>query len=212
MQDEQESAKREFVRVNNRILDRSNFATLRPSCWLQLRTDRLAIIIRTVSSGQPPDVPSPVDLRRSDDAQAWASTAMQRHPSREEFFQAIVEELRFPKQNGLSILELGSGPGFLALRVLQNVPVSTYIAVDFSPAMHALARQRLGALAECVKFLEADFKRSDWVVGLPSFDAVLSVQAIHELRHKRHATPIYRSIRPLLNKGGIFLVCDHFVT
>lgn len=168
-------------------------------------------MVRTVLSDLPPDVPSRVDLRQWDDAQTWASVAIQRRPWREEFFQAIVHELGFLKQNELSILELGSGPGFLALRVLENVPTATYVALDFSPAMHSLARQRLGSLAQRVNFLEVDFKRSDWVVGLHSFDAVLTVQAIHELRHKCHAPAIYRSIRLLLNKGGIFLVCDHFV-
>jgi cyclopropane fatty-acyl-phospholipid synthase-like methyltransferase len=159
----------------------------------------------------PADVPSPIDFRNVADCQEWAATAMQKRPWREEFFKAIVHELSLLKKNGLALLELGSGPGFLALHVLQSVPVATYVGLDFSPAMHALAKQRLGSLAERVTFLDVDFKRSDWSVGLPVFDAILSVQAIHELRHKRYAPAVYGSVRNLLREGGIFLVCDHYI-
>ena len=113
------------------------------------------------------------------DARNWAATAMQKRPWREEFFQAIVHELSLLSLSAVSVLELGSGPGFLAACVLQALPVAKYVALDFSPSMHTLAKEQLGAMADRVTFLEGDFRRSDWNVGLPWFDAVLSMQAIH---------------------------------
>jgi hypothetical protein len=77
--------------------------------------------------------------------------------------------------------------------------------------MHLLARERLGVLVDRVRFVEADFRTSAWTVGLPMFDAIVSVQAVHELRHKKHAPGLYQAIRELLRSGGIFLMCDHFV-
>lgn len=41
------------------------------------------------------------------------------------------------------------------------------------------------------------------------FDLVFSVQAVHELRHKRHAPRLYAQIRALLSPGAEFVVCDH---
>ncbi len=33
---------------------------------------------------------------------------------------------------------------------------------------------------------------------------------MHELRHKRYATPLHTQVRQLLVAGGSYLVCDHF--
>jgi len=164
-----------------------------------------------MNADSPIDVPSPVDLRTMADAREWADSAMRKRPWREEFFQAIARELCLLNPSQLAVLELGSGPGFLALRILETFPAITYLALDFSSSMHLLAKKRLGSLADRVQFLEADFKASDWSVGLPMFDAVFSVQAIHELRHKQHAPSLYQIVRSLLRSGGVFFMCDHFI-
>jgi hypothetical protein len=62
------------------------------------------------------DVPSLIDLRSMADAREWASTAMAKRPSRTEFFHRIADELSHTSSVQSSILELGSGPGFLARR------------------------------------------------------------------------------------------------
>jgi predicted methyltransferase len=76
--------------------------------------------------------------------------------------------------------------------------------------MHALARQRLGAMVDRVEFLPRSFKNSEWVQGLHEFDAVITNQAVHELRHKRYAEELHRQVTTLLRAGGTYLVCDHF--
>jgi len=158
----------------------------------------------------PSDAPSSIDFRRMDVARDWARSATEKRPWRKEFFQAIAQGLRGLNLDNLSVLELGSGPGFLARHLLEGFPSATYVALDFSSAMHALAREHLGALADRVRFLELDFKASHWSAELPTFNSVVSMQAVHELRHKRHAALFYRAVRSLLQTGGIFLMCDHF--
>jgi cyclopropane fatty-acyl-phospholipid synthase-like methyltransferase len=94
--------------------------------------------------------------------------------------------------------------------VLSRVVIQSYTAFDFSAPMHALARERLGeSLCRHVQFLEADFKHPGWTEGLGRFDAVVTMQAVHELRHKRHAPGFYRNVQGLLRRGGVLLVCDH---
>jgi SAM-dependent methyltransferase len=160
--------------------------------------------------GVDDDVPSPIDLRDPADAAQWAATAMAKRPCREAFFGSIVAELASLNSNGdVRILELGSGPGFLAHRILESLPRVEYTALDFSAAMHALARERLGPLAQRVRVVQADFKTSDWTSGLSSYHAVVTMQAVHELRHKRHAAGLYKGVGQLLLPGGLFLVCDH---
>jgi ubiquinone/menaquinone biosynthesis C-methylase UbiE len=154
------------------------------------------------------DVPSPIDLRRPEEAEAWANAANVRRPWRADFFDAIVAVL---SDHGCStVLELGSGPGFLAATVVREMPGVTYTLLDWAPAMHDLARTRL-EMTPGVRFVTTDFKRDDWVFGLGMFDAVVTVQAVHELRHKRHAVGLHRAVRTVLEPDGVYLVCDHVV-
>jgi SAM-dependent methyltransferase len=155
------------------------------------------------------DVPSPIDFRSPTEAEQWAATAMAKRPWREEFFRLFATELEGLRFAGGAVLELGSGPGFLAHRILESLPQVDYTALDFSPAMHALAEQRLGALARRVRFVESDFTKPGWHAGLSKYDAVVTLQAVHELRHKRHAVSFYEAVGSLLLPGGVFLVCDH---
>ena len=111
----------------------------------------------------------------------------------------------------LSLLELGSGPGFLALHILTRRPGIDYTLLDFSPAMHTLAQRRLEIVdGAAVKYIECDFKANGWTVGLGQYGAVLSNQAVHELRHKRYAQDFFVQVRSLLKPRGILLFCDHY--
>jgi len=157
-----------------------------------------------------PDVPSPIDLRLPEHAQAWASTAMLKRPWRTAFFAAFgtaIKEATIPVKR---LLELGSGPGFLAEHLLTNLPPISYVALDFSMAMHQLAAERLGSLAQHVLFVERSFRESLWGHGLGTFDVIVTHQAVHELRHKRHAPTLHAQAKLLLVPGGIYLVCDHY--
>ncbi len=103
------------------------------------------------------DVPSPIDLRTMPDAREWESTAMEKRPWRTEFFEAFAHELQsVAGLHGVHVLELGSGPGFLAKHLLDQIPnITRYVALDFSPAMHQLAIQRLGEQAPRLELLSA---------------------------------------------------------
>jgi SAM-dependent methyltransferase len=158
------------------------------------------------------DVPSPIDLRRMEDARQWAELAMSRRPWRAEFFAAFAAAIgQRVSTDECRVLELGSGPGFLAEHLLRAHPDVIYVALDFSAAMHDLAAQRLADLAARVQFIERSFRDVDWTHGLGSFEFVVTHQAVHELRHKHHALALHTQVRKLLVPQGSYLVCDHFV-
>lgn len=153
------------------------------------------------------DVPSPIDFTRLDEARAWEQSAPAR-PGRTEMFGLFARELAvLPKE--ARVLELGSGPGFLAAALLDAHPHLKLTLLDFSAAMHGLARARLGHRSGGVAFVERGFKEPGWSAGLGPFDAVVTNQAVHELRHKRHAPALHRAVRELLAPGGLYLVSDH---
>ena len=156
----------------------------------------------------PQDVPSPIDLTRMEDAREWAEQAMLKRPWRTEFFAEFARVL--DEGEALQVLELGSGPGFLAHHLLTALPQIRYTALDVSAAMHALAAERLGDLQSRVRFVERNFRELSWVDGLGTFDHIVTHQAVHELRHKRYTPMLHEQVRGLLAPGGRYLVCDHF--
>jgi SAM-dependent methyltransferase len=177
-----------------------------------------------VSTGViPEDVPSPIDFHDRAQALEWIERTERERPYRRRFFQRIADELAglgWP----LSVVELGSGPGLLARHILDAGPiVSSYTLIDFSPAMLAISRERLagtgsdtgagsgtgsGAGSE-LRFLRLDFRDWNWADGLGQVDAVVSMQAVHELRHKHKAPKLYRQIAAALDAKGVALICDH---
>jgi cyclopropane fatty-acyl-phospholipid synthase-like methyltransferase len=157
-----------------------------------------------------PDVPSPIDLRLMSDACEWEKTAFEKRPWRADLFARFAHQLMLGQPPVRCVLELGSGPGFLASHLLSELPDLHMVLLDFSEAMHELARRRVGPMVNRVEFLSKNFKNSDWVRGLKEFDAVVTIQAVHELRHKRYAEELHRQVRTLLRPGGPYLVCDHF--
>lgn len=156
------------------------------------------------------DVPSPIDLKNMTDAKEWERTAMLR-PFREDFFAAFTNEITALYKPGLHILDLGSGPGFLAQYILSRIDGAHYTMLDFSAAMHTLAKQRLGeANFKNVQYLERNFKDENWSDDIHQVDIVVTNQAVHELRHKRYTLTLLKQIRRSLKPNGTLLFCDHY--
>ena len=84
--------------------------------------------------------------------------------------------------------------------------------IDFSPAMHELAAAHLGELARRVTFVTRDFREPAWPSDLGAFDAIVTLQAAHETRHKRHLVPLLERARTLVTPGGLLLYADHYLT
>lgn len=156
------------------------------------------------------DVPIRVDFRDPATARAWIENTRIKRPYRPRFFTAFCAALASrPK---LRILELGSGPGQLAREILAHCDVHTYVALDFSPAMHEIAAEHLGELASRVTFVTRDFREPAWPGDLGTFDAVVTLQAAHETRHKRHLVPLLERARTVVAPGGVLLYADHYLT
>ena len=155
------------------------------------------------------DLPTPIDLCDPRDAREWERTAQER-PGRMEIFQAFGRELSGLGKSDSAVLDLGSGPGFLAAHLLDALPAIRLTLLDFSAAMHELARARLELRATSAHFVERNFKEAGWSQGLGLFDAVITNQAVHELRHKKYASQLHAAVKEVLKPGGAYLVSDHF--
>jgi SAM-dependent methyltransferase len=156
------------------------------------------------------DVPIQVDFRDPATARTWIEDTRVKRPYRPRFFAAFCAALA--ERPKLRVLELGSGPGQLAREIVGHCDVHRYVALDFSPAMHALAAEHLGERARRVTFVTRDFREPAWPSELGEFDAIVTMQAAHETRHKRHLVPLLARARTVLAPGGVLLYADHYLT
>jgi SAM-dependent methyltransferase len=163
---------------------------------------------------QTDDVPYGNDWDSAAEADAYGDAADRSRPWRSAIRDHIASQIAALRPRA-RVLELGSGPGLLAERVLQRCPdLERYTLLDFSEPMLKLSWERLSALPAAsfaaTSFVRASFKSDDWPrrAGGP-FDCVVSMQAVHELRHKSHAPRLYAQVYGVLAVPGLVLICDH---
>ncbi len=156
---------------------------------------------------EPPDVPTGVNFHDPAHATTWTEETPRKRPYRRNFFAAFCNALGGER---LRVLELGSGPGHLAREIVTRCDIAEYVALDFAQPMHDLARAHLGELASRITFITRDFRDPSWTAGLALFDAVVTLQAVHETRHKRKALPLLAAARTVLRPGGVLLYADHY--
>jgi SAM-dependent methyltransferase len=156
------------------------------------------------------DVPSDHDFFDPGYVKRWTESIVRYRPERQQVLKSFVAEAAGIKKDELLVLELGCGPGFLAEQLLKHCNISYYALVDFSPHMLELSRKRLAAFKDRTAFLQRNFKQKNWAAALPAeFDLVVSLQAVHELRHASRIPRLYTQIHHLLVPGGSVLICDH---
>ena len=158
----------------------------------------------------PEDIPPGVDFLSEDAARKWTREAEGKLHSRIDFFDTFVQAVTAHTLRVPNVLELGSGPGFLAEYILSRCPsIENYTLLDFSRTMLDMSRKRLEGWSGLVSFRQVNFKEDGWPSNVGGvYDVIVTIQAVHELRHKRHALKFYKECRGLLNDGGMLLVCD----
>jgi SAM-dependent methyltransferase len=130
---------------------------------------------------------------------------------REDRFTALIDVLEdaVGRPDPL-VLDLGCGPGSLAVRVLTRLPGATVVAVDADPLTLELGRVAF-ADRRGLRFVDADLRVPGWSAGLgldrPA-DAVVSTTALHWLTGETLAAT-YAEAAGLLVPGGILLNGDH---
>jgi SAM-dependent methyltransferase len=105
-------------------------------------------------------------------------------PDREDRFTALIDavEAAAGRPDPL-VLDLGCGPGSLAVRLLARLPRATVIAMDADPVTLSLGRAAYGGLPG-LRFADVDLRAPGWAgrLGLERQpDAAVSTTALHWL-------------------------------
>jgi SAM-dependent methyltransferase len=132
---------------------------------------------------------------------------------REERFTALIDavEAAAGRPDPL-VMDLGCGPGSLAVRLLRRLPSATVIAVDVDPVTLSLGRVAYGDVPG-LRFLDLDLRSPGWAsqLGIESgrlVDAAVSTTALHWLT-AAELHDLYATLAGLLRPGGLFLDGDH---
>jgi SAM-dependent methyltransferase len=132
---------------------------------------------------------------------------------REDRFTALIDavEAGTGRPDPL-VLDLGCGPGSLAVRLLARLPGATVIAVDTDPVTLSLGRAAYGNMPG-LRFCDVDLRAAGWETRLGvepdrRVDAVVSTTALHWLT-AAELRELYRVLASLLRPGGLLLDGDH---
>ena len=105
-------------------------------------------------------------------------------PKRQEMLSLIVQLIPFERDEPLRVLDLGTGTGVPAQRVLQDFPKANVICLDKSAEMMEIGCAKLAEHGDRVRFVQADLEDLAWNNGLPErFDAIVSALAFNLLTH-----------------------------
>jgi SAM-dependent methyltransferase len=134
-------------------------------------------------------------------------------PDREERFTALIDavEAGAGRPDPL-VLDLGCGPGSLAVRLLDRLPSATVVAVDADPVTLSLGQAGYASVPG-LRFVDLDLRAVGWSswlgleAGRPA-DAVVSTTALHWLS-ATELRDLYATLAGLLRPGGLFLDGDH---
>lgn len=115
------------------------------------------------------DMAPPEVSRAYDDLMAPASAQ----------FDVAVRTILGHRPESVSVLDVGTGPGFLPPRLARAYPAATITGLDSGPEMLAIARERSAAegVADRVEFVQGDAYAMPFADA--SFDLVVATRAIH---------------------------------
>ncbi|HXW47153.1 MAG TPA: class I SAM-dependent methyltransferase [Streptosporangiaceae bacterium] len=143
--------------------------------------------------------------------ESWDAQQAGYLPEREDRFTVLIDavEEAVGRPDPL-VLDLGCGPGSLAVRLLGRMPAATVVAIDADPLTLALG-QAAFAGTPGLSFVDADLRAGGWSAGLDlprKPDAAVSTTALHWLTEKA-LVAVYAEVAALLRPGGLLLNGDH---
>ena len=132
-------------------------------------------------------------------------------PDREERFTVLIDAVEAGAgRDDPLVLDLGCGPGSLAVRLLNRMPAARVVAIDSDPLLLTLGRAAHGGLAG-LRFVDQDLRVPGWAgrLGLDrAADAAVSTTALHWL-DAAQLRAMYAELVTVLRPGGLMLDGDH---
>jgi ubiquinone/menaquinone biosynthesis C-methylase UbiE len=150
-----------------------------------------------------PRRPEPEVMSEADEVEAYASAAAQAYL--DSIDNTLVEQVAALGRTSGWLLDIGTGPGGIPLKIARRLPNLRVVGVDFSLNMIRAARRSAAeqGLAGRAFFPVADAKR----LCFPDahFDVVLSNSVLH---HLQDPIPLFNEMARVVKPGGVVLLRD----
>ena len=146
-------------------------------------------------------------------ASTWSANADKHTPTRQEHLDILITLLEDHFQPGKTMLDLGFGSGIVEEMIFKRIPTAQIVGIDLSPAMMALAKERLKAFPFQFISVEYDLARLQDLTQpgsrLPrqQYQIAFSIQAMHHLS-PGEMQAAYGALNTILEPGGLFVLVD----
>jgi SAM-dependent methyltransferase len=130
--------------------------------------------------------------------------------NRERRFRVMLDVLEASVGRAPRVLDLGSGPGSLSLRILQRFPQARCVAVDYDPVVLRIGQGALGSYHGRLTWVDTKIGSPAWTDHLPAgkYDAAVSTTALHWLPPAT-LQKVYRDLGSLIRSSGVFVNGDY---
>jgi tRNA (cmo5U34)-methyltransferase len=148
------------------------------------------------------------DWHRPAAAREWIQNRPVGSPMRSQQIEVLIDLLSALQSDGHCILDLGCGDGIIAELLLTRFPSAYVVGVDSSSPMLEAARARLSRYVGRFTLLTHDLRATDDpLVEVGSFDAAISVHAVHHLTGPEKQR-LFHWISISLRDGGLIAMAD----
>lgn len=154
------------------------------------------------------------DVQTATDVIQYQKRLTDGYTDRPQIIQQIIEAIQQLEVARPTVAELCVGPGQLAQEMCAAIPTIRYIGLDFIQPFLDFTADKLAAIQADAAFVHADLTGQDWDSQLAqaaqpaSFDAIVSMQSIHDVGGAERAAVIYQRCHQLLAPNGIFINAD----
>jgi tRNA (cmo5U34)-methyltransferase len=128
-------------------------------------------------------------------------------PRRDEMTRALVGAVPFAGDDAIRIIELGSGEGELAARLLGAFPRATITALDGSASMRTVTEFRLEPFGDRARVRAFDVASLDWWDQMFGADLVVSSLCLHHLNDAKKQY-LYKAVADRTSAHGALLFAD----
>ena len=160
------------------------------------------------------------DVRTDAEARSWQARLNRERPQRTMAADWIAARIRAGNRSSPRVVELACGAGFLAGLLQRLLPGIRYCGFDLSPHLTDYARRRFQTGSgqrrdgSVLEFRCANLVTEDWTAQLVEMgwagkvDAVVSIQALHDLGSLGRQTKVLKQAHGLLRAGGLLAYAD----
>ncbi len=112
------------------------------------------------------------------------------------------------RHGGLTVVDLGTGDGWLSEAILEDRPEVQVVGLDGSPKMLNASRRRLARFGDRVKLRQFDLRDFSWIDALAGpVSAFVSCLVVHHLNGPQKRE-LYGRLLSRLDAGGALLFAD----